>query len=549
MDKSYFRVSAAIPLLRMSAVLCSLFAATPLHAEPMTELEVVAAVETWLQGVITDARADATVEFMEPHLVDGETVAYIVHLAGGGFCLSGADDLVLPVYFYSPDGVYDPDNPGHEYILWEIGARLAGLRKALEMNDLRLELYQEALAERAVLWSDLATWQAPLQGRVAMDRSDPEMMVLPLTSTWGQGSPYNDDCPALFGHPDEPPPARINTRVGCVAIAMSQIMYYWKWPETGTSYHGHTWAYASFPDWESTPLEVDPNIDTAEWQGRLEWVNAILPAQLKMGGDWDPTAYRKAQGISNDSAYLAALSGLWSRALWYLTIEDADFGATTYDWDLMQDVHIDADGVDAGDVEVAKLCYQAGVAVRMNWGLYVSTSMMQDVAPAFRDYFRYDGDVTLESRDVDRMTTEIQWHRPVVLSGEKPGEDIGHAWVVHGYDKSTDPDRLFMMNLGWGSSSVGWYSVDDINLDYYANQKHVTWIAPKSVVRFVGSDYLLSTGSPGSPYPNVAVAAANAPDGATLIFKAGRNDTFAGGSLVIDRPFTLKGYDVTIQHE
>ena len=48
-----------------------------------------------------------------------------------------------------------------------------------------------------------------------------DVVVAPLvTSQWDQGSPYNYYCPN-------------NTYVGCVATALAQIMYYYKYPETG----------------------------------------------------------------------------------------------------------------------------------------------------------------------------------------------------------------------------------------------------------------------------------------------------------------------------
>ncbi|UCE59889.1 MAG: C10 family peptidase [Phycisphaerales bacterium] len=542
------RVLQSAPPCWTGAVLCLLLIAEPLSAEPRTEKEVAAAVETWLQGVITDARADATVEWMEPHVVDGETVAYIVHLEGEGFCLSGADDLVLPVYFYSPEGVYDPDNPSYEYILWEIDIRLAGLRKSLAKGDPGLETQQDALLDRALFWDDLAARQVPQRRGDAGERAEPDMMVIPFTPRWGQGSPYNDQCPGLPGPPYEPPPNDGRSKVGCVATAMAQIMYYWKWPYSGTGSRGHTWYRYVFEEWESATLQDDPGISSATWAGRLDWTDAFNPPVLRMGGNWDYSIYKKATKISNDPAYLSALAALWSRAAIVFQIVEADFSTATYDWHLMEDKHTDADGVGGGDAEVANLCFHAGVAVRMNWGRYLSLAQTSEVAHVLPTYFRYDPDAIFAYLNVLSMTTEIQWLRPFEIRGENSDGD-GHAWVVYGYDKSTDPDRIFMMNLGWGGSSNGWYSLDDINLDYWADQKHVTRIAPKSVVGFVGSDAASSDGSPGTPYHNLADAAANAPDGATLIFKAGRDDTFAGGSLVVDRPFTLKGYDVTISHE
>lgn len=41
---------------------------------------------------------------------------------------------------------------------------------------------------------------------------------------WGQQSPYNDMCPIIDGQ---------HAPTGCVATAMAQVMYYYKWPEQG----------------------------------------------------------------------------------------------------------------------------------------------------------------------------------------------------------------------------------------------------------------------------------------------------------------------------
>ncbi len=538
MNASVSRVSAMVSFSRMSAVLCLLFAVVPLCAEPKTEQEVAAAVETWLQGVITDARADAAVERMEPYVVDGATVAYIVHLAGGGFCLSGADDLVLPVYFYSPEGTYDPDDPNHQFILWEITARLAAIKEAEEKDDPKLESYVDTMADRSAMWADLSVGRAPARGR-----ADPEMLILPLTSIWSQRSPYNDWCPSMAGPPGHPAPPEEHPKVGCVALATAQTMYYWQWPETGVGSYGTSWAFARFDDWEATQLATDPGIDSSVWQGRLEWHSGPV-AMLRASGDWDNSAYKKAQEISDDPAYLGALAELWSRVGWHLALVEADFGATTYDWDLMHDEHVDGDG--APDDEVAKLCFHVGVAVKMDWGLFLSTAQTGDVVNALYSYFKYYIP-HYSNRSIAAMTEEIQWLRPLVIRGNRPGQSVGHAWVAYGYDTATDPNTSFMMNLGRGGDDDGWYVCDDVDLGYTANQQHVIRIAPGSVA-FVGNG-ATGNGWPATPYGGIAAAVDEAADGTTLIFKSGSTNTFAGTSLVIDRPYTLKGYDITIVHE
>ena len=53
-----------------------------------------------------------------------------------------------------------------------------------------------------------------------------------LSSQWGQDEPYNDLCPEYQG---------TVCPTGCVATAVSQIMYYHKWPEKGSGSHSYDW--------------------------------------------------------------------------------------------------------------------------------------------------------------------------------------------------------------------------------------------------------------------------------------------------------------------
>jgi hypothetical protein len=109
--------------LRIVLVLSLVFTPVLLEARELTEQEVRAAVQTWVRHVTADARPDAVIEKMEPYEIDGERVAYIAHLEDGGFCLCGTNDVVLPVYLYSPGGKFSTGNPFYQYVLWEIAER------------------------------------------------------------------------------------------------------------------------------------------------------------------------------------------------------------------------------------------------------------------------------------------------------------------------------------------------------------------------------------------------------------------------------------------
>lgn len=62
-------------------------------------------------------------------------------------------------------------------------------------------------------------------------------VIGPLIATqWGQDSPYNNDCYSEEFKYGSFSYTR-HTLVGCVALAMAQIMNYWRWPDCGTHSH------------------------------------------------------------------------------------------------------------------------------------------------------------------------------------------------------------------------------------------------------------------------------------------------------------------------
>lgn len=489
-------------LLELSILLCLVFLPVSLHAERLVEQEVRAAVQTWVRYVTADADPNAVIEEMEPYIVDAETVGYIAHLGGGGFCLCGADDLVLPVYLYNPKASYYEEHPGYQYVLWEISTRTEYLRKALKAKAPGVQAYQAALSQRAVYWQELIAGRAPerMQGQ-EVTLGEPYTMELNLTTRWHQGDPYNtapcptgdttcpDCCPTKPGicHPSEP------TKVGCVATAMAQIMRYWSWPSHGSENASYNWDGD-----DSCPAGGSPGADAQ-----------TLSVTLTDAYDWANMA----------NAYITDFLGGW---------KDEDGNTLTQ-------ANVDA---------VAELCYEVGVSVEMDYGVCSSGAYTEKVPIALEKYFRYDQDGTYEQRDIDTMTNEIQWLRPIEFSGCKEKDPFKkcHAFIIYGYDKANDQ---FLMNMGWGpGSNAVWYTCDSV--DYKFRQEHVIQIAPLNVVKFVGEDNP-GDGGPGDPYEDIEEAIVEAPDGATLIFKAGSVNTFSSSPLVIDRPFTLKGYNVVIQ--
>jgi hypothetical protein len=274
-----------------------------------------------------------------------------------------------------------------------------------------------------------------------------------------------------------------------------------------------------------------------------------------MNGYWDETVHEKAQGAAGNitDEYLDALGALWDRLTSTSSTHYANPGAAFYDYSLMNDEH--SDGSPApGDAEVARLCHHVGVMAGMDYGLFGSSASPWDPfgpdgLDAIEDHFRYHSDADHEldwgGPNIDVMSAEIRWLRPLYRRGERP-DGGGHGWVIYGYDKATDPDRLFLMQIGHGNPGE-WYSCDSV--PWNQDQQYINYIAPEVGYVFAGEGSGIGDGSPDAPWPEIEAALLTAPDHSTIILEAGCVATFSAATLTIDRPLTLKGYEVTITQE
>ncbi len=501
-------------------------------AASVSEQQVSRAVETWLQQGLVENRPDAAVTRLQPHVVDGRTIAYIASIAGGGYCICGADDVLLPVYFYAPEGEFDPEIPDLQTMLANLTARLQWVEEGRSKEDNRLNPYVRELDDRAQEWLRL---EAGLAGRSKSQSSEPELIKLPLTSEWHQDSPFDQYCPV---YPDGG-----QTVVGCAATAMAQLMYYWQWPETGYSSHMAQNIYTHTDTWISTPLAVDPGITWYFMIDHLSWTPEG-GGQLRILGSWDNSmrhAARRAYGESE--GFIDAFELIYNQLTPGSSNHYANFAATSYNFELMEDAPTDP--ASPGAQAAALLSYHAGIAVDMNWGRSESVAGPQVMATALASFFRYDSDGVMADIDPDLIRQEILWSRPVFLIGTQEGGG-SHVWVASGVD-TTDPSiPLFWMNLGAESTTIGWYRLDNVPSGLTLDQKQISGLAPLGVVNFVGpSQGAGADGSPDNPFGDIMEALNDTPDNGTLIIKANTNEIWDTGG-IIDRPVTIKSPRATI---
>ena len=162
------------------------------------------------------------------YLRDGGEISMAVLHFDHGFLLLSAEDAVMPVLAYDFTNDIDLSNlaPGVEFLLSQYQNEIAVARSE---NLAQTERVADA-------WREL---------RHPSRSVTTEVVVAPLiTARWTQNKYYN-----YYSPQDENAPGGYDGKVpnGCVAVAMSQIIYYYRYPESGTGSHtNYTYDYGSF---------------------------------------------------------------------------------------------------------------------------------------------------------------------------------------------------------------------------------------------------------------------------------------------------------------
>jgi len=221
--------------------------------------------------------------------------------------------------------------------------------------------------------------------------------------------------------------------------------------------------------------------------------------------------------------------------------QSANFGETTYNWDIMP-IELGYQANDAAKA-VALLMYHCGVSVNMNFGPDGSGAYSKDVETAMRQYFGYSA-ASYQERS---KFTEEEWiallkhnldqSHPVYFSGNSDSGG-GHAIVCDGYD-SYD---YFSFNLGWSGSGNDYYSINDV-AGYHNNEAAVVDIYPLEInADSNGIIYVATDGDgDGSSWENAThyleYAAARATDVSTMIWV--KSGTYYGDVNGVNGAFTI----------
>ena len=324
---------------------------------------------------------------------------YIFNDGNSGFVIVSGDQRCTPVLGYSTSGGFDTtDMP--ENMRWWMQQYCNEMDSAFRKTD----AYKMPIQ---------AEWMDMINGSFHVQKS--ATAVQPLIKTkWGQGPPYNDYCPY-----DVKAGADQNYRcvTGCVATAMAQILYYWKYPQKGTGYHSY-----QHPDYGT--LSANFGNTTYDWNNMTTTYDSYSSSAEKKA----VATLMYHCGVSVDMQYTENESGAYT----LLTDNDIKKG------------YIDA--------RTALIRY---FGCDTAFGYYRSSYSLNNW--------------------ISLLKNELDAGRPILYSGR--GAAGGHAFVCDGYDNNS----YFHFNWGWNGKSDNYFLISSLKPSTYdfSNDQRAVFVWPK----------------------------------------------------------------------
>ena len=222
--------------------------------------------DNFIRSIVKDSRQDVSVIFDQKISSSNDIdLIYIYKVYPYGFVLISADNQVQPILAYSID-----NNFKYDYEATNISYIINLYKKKI------LENISDAVDE--VIHSE---WSYFLNENSELNKSNNRRSVEPLISArFDQGCSWNSMCP------EDPSGPCGNTWVGCGAVAMAQILHYWKYPLVGNgsnSYYHDSYGLIS-ANFGNTMYDYEnmPNNSASE-ESQLLLLHAGVAIEMEYG--------------------------------------------------------------------------------------------------------------------------------------------------------------------------------------------------------------------------------------------------------------------------
>ena len=328
---------------RTALTLVFLLTAFLAMASDVTPEQAGKLASSFFSGTRGAARVDLVWDGTDGLTRSGESPAfYVFNHAGGGYVVIAGDDAATPILAFSKTG---------KFVTEGMPENIRGFFQEYtrEINYLR-NTGRKQTAEGA------AQWERAAREGIASYTPVKELH----TPTWGQSSPFNDLCPIVDGG---------RSVAGCVAVAISEVMYYHRWPLT-------------------TKGDLLPDYTYKTDKGNTQ---SITGHNLATSYDWDKMR-SSYSGSASSEARLAVAT-------------------LVHDVGVMMQSDYNSTGTGAYTEEIAE--------AMVHYMDYDSSMVLY-----YREEFTAD-------RWCDMLRNEIDNNRPILYAGD--GQGGGHQFVVDGY--------------------------------------------------------------------------------------------------------------------
>jgi len=277
------------------------FNASPGNVTP--EKASVAATRFISQRIIPDHKLpESGIEVSETFTIGDQEVPlyYIFNLKPDGWIAVSAHDEVFPILAYSFEGSYDETSEAPQFTAW--------MKQYKDQVSYAIREKVPPFPWTVKMWEKLTDTGYGIRDTGFRPKSQPETLasqpltadpetfltIDPLITTrWNQSPWYNELCPA--------DPTGGHCPAGCVPVCMAQVMYYFRWPDTGVGSYTYT-------EPTNGVLSADFGATTYHWD---EMVNSITKSN-----------YAIAQllfhlGVSCDLQYTPSGSGMYNHKAAY----------------------------------------------------------------------------------------------------------------------------------------------------------------------------------------------------------------------------------------
>ncbi len=152
---------------------------------------------------------------------EGAVLAFVCQLEPKGFVLVAADNRLNPILAFSRESYFSTQNSGDNFAVQWVYTDIAS----------RYRAFSEGAVSAALLEKNQRLRETLLEQGVSQVEKPTQIYGPYLTSAWGQGTVDGVRVFNLF--------TPNHWSAGCVATALAQILYYYRWPVHGTGVHAY----------------------------------------------------------------------------------------------------------------------------------------------------------------------------------------------------------------------------------------------------------------------------------------------------------------------